>query len=323
MIEIKNISMVFDNKPAHRIIKSEWNGTDTEELKPRDKALDCVTMEIPDGCIYGFVGFNGAGKSTLMRLICGIYKPTSGNILIDTKESFNNPEAKSNVFFVNDETIEFTDFTLDKMRKYYAGYYPQFDHQLFQQLAARLELPVNRKLSTFSKGMKRQAVVLVGLACHTKYLILDEAFDGLDPSMRDLIKKLIKEEIRKRNSTLIISSHNVAEIGDLCDKVMRLSKGKLIFADEVANVKTSYKKYQLVNIDHTITSQEIEAAGIYPQKYSAVGKVVRIIVKDSDNASEQLILTEKLSMIKTDLCEEIPLDLEEIMVYDTSAGEVK
>jgi len=323
MIEIKNISMSFDNKPAHRIIKSEWKGTDTEELKPRDKALDSVTMEIPDGCIYGFVGFNGAGKSTLMRLICGIYRPTSGNILIDTKEAFNNPEAKSNVFFVNDETIEYTNFTLDKMRKYYAGYYPQFDHQLFQKLAVRLELPVNRKLSTFSKGMKRQAVVLVGLACHTKYLILDEAFDGLDPSMRDLIKRIIKEEIRKRNSTLIISSHNVAEIGDLCDKVMRLSKGRLVFADEVANVRTSYKKYQLVDLKHTITAAEIESAGIHPEKYSAVGKVVRIIVKDSDDAAEQLMLTEKLSMIKTDLCEEIPLDLEEIMVYDKNAGEVQ
>lgn len=317
MIEISDISMVFDNKPAHRLKKSDNAGLYTEEMKPRDKALDSVTMEIPDGCIYGFVGFNGAGKSTLMRLICGIYKPTSGAVYIDSKNTFDNPEAKSNIFFVNDETIEYTDFTLDKMRKYYSGYYPQFDHKLFQELAYKLELPLNRKLSTFSKGMKRQAVVLIGLACHTKYLILDEAFDGLDPSMRDLIKKIIKEEIRKRNSTLIISSHNVAEIGDLCDKVMRLTKGKLVFADELVNVKTSYVKYQLVNLERTISREEIEQAGIKPEKYSPAGKVVRIIVKNSDD------LSENLGKIDTVLCEEIPLDLEEIFVYEKNPEEAE
>lgn len=310
MIEIKDISMSFNNKPAHKIRNSEWNEKEAEELKPREKALDSVSMEIPDGCIYGFTGFNGAGKSTLMRLICGIYRPSSGKILIDSESSFDNPAAKENIFFVNDETIEYTDFTLEKMRKYYSGYYPQFDHSLFKKLACKLELPVDRKLSTFSKGMKRQAVVLIGLSCHTKYLILDEAFDGLDPSMRNLIKEIIKEEIRKRNSTLIISSHNVAEIGDLCDKVMRLSKGRLVFADEVEKVKTDYVKYQLVNTDHVITQEEITEAGICPEKYTAAGKVVRVIVRNSNN------LDEKIRSIDAVLCEEIPLDLEEIFVYD-------
>ena len=316
MIEINNITMIFDNKPAHKLKKSDKPVFD-EEMKPRKKALDAVTMEIPDGCIYGFVGFNGAGKSTLMRLICGIYKPSSGTILVDSESSFDNPNAKSNIFFVNDETIEYTDFTLDKMRRYYSGYYPQFDHELFERLAYTLELPMNRKLSTFSKGMKRQSVVLIGLACHTKYLILDEAFDGLDPSMRDMIKKIIREEIKKRKSTLIISSHNVAEIGDMCDKVMRLTRGKLVFADELENVKTNYRKFQLVNLEHTISIEEIEAAGIKPEKYSQAGKVVRIIVRDSDDISE------KLRSIETVLCEEIPLDLEEIFVYDKNAEEVK
>lgn len=317
MIEIKDITMVFDNKPAHSLKKSDGKAAEAEETKPREKALDSVSMEIPDGCIYGFVGFNGAGKSTLMRLICGIYKPTSGSILIDSESSFDNPKAKSNIFFVNDETIEYTDFTLDKMRKYYAGYYPQFDSELFRSLASRLELPLNRKLSTFSKGMKRQAVVLIGLSCHTKYLILDEAFDGLDPSMRDMIKKIIREEIRKRNSTLIISSHNVAEIGDLCDKVMRLTKGRLVFADELENVKTSYVKYQLVNLERTITSEEISEAGITAEKYSAAGKVVRIIVRHSED------LADRLGRLDTVLCEEIPLDLEEIFVYDKNSEEVQ
>ncbi|MDD6826091.1 MAG: ABC transporter ATP-binding protein [Oscillospiraceae bacterium] len=317
MIEIKDITMIFDNKPAHKLRNRDGEGSEAEETKPREKALDSVTMEIPDGCIYGFVGFNGAGKSTLMRLICGIYKPTSGKILVDSESSYDNPNAKSNIFFVNDETIEYTDFTLDKMRKYYSGYYPQFDHELFRQLAHKLELPLNRKLSTFSKGMKRQSVVLIGLACHTKYLILDEAFDGLDPSMRDMIKKIIKEEIRKRNSTLIVSSHNVAEIGDMCDKVMRLTKGQLVFADELVNVKTNYKKYQLINLERAVSREDIENAGIVPEKYSSAGHVVRIIVKDSDD------LDEKLKGIDTILCEEIPLDLEEIFVYDSNKEEGK
>lgn len=317
MIEIKDITMIFDNKPAHKLRNRDSEGSEAEETKPREKALDSVTMEIPDGCIYGFVGFNGAGKSTLMRLICGIYKPTSGEILVDSESSYDNPNVKSNIFFVNDETIEYTDFTLDKMRKYYSGYYPQFDHELFSQLAHKLELPLNRKLSTFSKGMKRQSVVLIGLACHTKYLILDEAFDGLDPSMRDMIKKIIREEIRKRNSTLIVSSHNVAEIGDMCDKVMRLTKGQIVFADELVNVRTNYKKYQLINLECAVSREDIENAGIVPEKYSSAGHVVRIIVKDSDD------LDEKLKGIDTILCEEIPLDLEEIFVYDNNKEEGK
>lgn len=315
MIEIKDVSMVFDNRPAHKLKKTVSQNVETEETQPRGKALDSVTMEIPDGCIYGFVGFNGAGKSTLMRLICGIYRPTGGSILIDGQSSFDNPIAKSDIFFVNDETIEYTNFTLYKMSKYYSGYYPQFDHEAFNKLAHFLELPMNRKLSTFSKGMKRQAVVIIGLSCHTKYLILDEAFDGLDPSMRTLIKNIISDEIKSRNSTLIISSHNVAEIGDMCDKVMRLSKGKLIFADELENVKTDFTKYQLVNIEHTISRQEFEELGIALEKYSSAGKVVQIIVKKSDD------IPEKLSHINTVLCEELPLDLEEIFVFDKEDGD--
>lgn len=311
MIDISDISMIFDNKPYHGKVKfiSE-KGDDIEEAAPREKALDSVSFQIPDGCIYGFTGFNGAGKSTLMRIICGVYKPTSGTVKVDGLISFDNPAAKEKMFFVNDETIEYSDFTLDRLMKYYSNYYPQFDREMLFRLGKELELPFNRKLSTFSKGMKRQAIVLIGLSCHTKYLILDEAFDGLDPAMRKMIKDIIIQEVRANGTTLIVSSHNVLEIGDMCDKVMRLSKGKLIFSDRITAIESSIKKYQIIADDRIITPENLSDAGIKYDDYSRDGHVVKIIVSDNENTED------KIKMLEPLFYEELPLNLEEVFIYD-------
>ncbi len=311
MIDISDVSMVFENKPYHGKVKyiSE-KGADIEESAPREKALDSVSFQIPESCIYGFTGFNGAGKSTLMRIICGVYKPTSGTVKVDGLISFNNPAAKEKLFFVNDETIEYSDFTLDRLMKYYSGYYPQFDRELLFKLGKQLELPFNRKLSTFSKGMKRQSIVLIGLSCHTKYLILDEAFDGLDPAMRKMIKEIIVDEVRTNGTTLIVSSHNVLEIGDMCDKVMRLSKGKLVFSDRASAVESSVKKYQMISGDRIITPENIKDAGINFDDYSRDGHVIKIIVSDNDNTEDKIRMLEPL------FYEELPLNLEEVFIYE-------
>lgn len=311
MIDISDITMIFDNKPYHGSVKyiSE-KGNDIEESAPREKALDSVSFQIPDSCIYGFTGFNGAGKSTLMRIICGVYKPTSGTVKVDGEISFNNPSAKEKIFFVNDETIEYSDFTLDRLMKYYSGYYPDFDKEMLFKLGKQLELPFNRKLSTFSKGMKRQAIVSIGLSCHTKYLILDEAFDGLDPAMRKKIKDIIIQEVREQGTTLIVSSHNVLEIGDMCDKVMRLSKGKLVFSDRASEVDSTVKKYQIIAGDRIITPENITNAGISFENYSREGHVIKIIVSDYENIEDKIITLEPLYY------EELPLNLEEVFIYE-------
>lgn len=277
----------------------------------REKALDNVSLIIPDGCIYGFLGSNGAGKSTLMRMICGVYRTDEGSIKIDGQEVFDNSEAKSSVFFVNDETIEYMGFTLESLMRYYRNYYSEtFSWGKFTHLASVLGLPMNSPLSTFSKGMKRQAVVIIGLACGTKYLMLDEAFDGLDPAMRNMVKNIILDEIRGRNATLLVSSHNIHEIGEMCDRAMLIHEGRLIFADELNNIKGRFVKYQLAALDHTITAEEISAAGLNITRYSATGKVVQIILKGTADTEE------KLRSIKADLIEQIPLTLEEIFIYE-------
>ncbi|MDE6746960.1 MAG: ABC transporter ATP-binding protein [Oscillospiraceae bacterium] len=281
------------------------------ESKHREKALDNVSLVIPDSCIYGFLGSNGAGKSTLMRMICGVYRTDEGSIKIDGQEVFDNSEAKSSVFFVNDETIEYTGFTLESLMMYYRNYYPAtFDTGKFKHLASVLGLPLNSPLSTFSKGMKRQSVVIIGLASCAKYLMLDEAFDGLDPAMRAMVKNIILDEIRGRNATLIVSSHNVHEIGELCDRAMLIHNGKIIFADELENIRGRFVKYQLASLNHTITQEEISAAGLETVQYKAVGNVVQIIVKGSNDTYE------KVSAVGADLAEQIPLTLEEIFIYE-------
>lgn len=305
MIEISNASMIFENENV-----SLFGKKTPDDFKHRSKALDDVSLTIPDGCIYGFLGSNGAGKSTLMRMICGVYKTDIGSIKIDGQEVYDNPEAKKNIFFVNDETIEYTSYTLSELMNYYRNYYEGFDDDTYKRLLNVLKLPEKSPLSTFSKGMKRQAVAVIGLACRTKYLMLDEAFDGLDPAMRTVIKDMILEEIRSRNATLIISSHNIREIGELCDRAMLIHCGKLVFADEISNIRSRFRKLQLVSLSHVITKEEIAEAEIGVMQYKAEGSVIQIIVKDYEG------LDDKLNGLDTDLLEQIPLSLEEIFIYE-------
>lgn len=329
MIEISNVSMVFESpkqifKTKNAALMQPLNISGVPfgsypAAEPsrwgvgRDKALDNVSLTIPDGCIYGFLGSNGAGKSTLMRMICGVYKTENGSIKVDGQEVYDNSAAKEKIFFVNDETIEYMNFTLSSLMSYYKNYYYQtFDKDTFFRLAGVLNLPLDRPMSMFSKGMKRQAVVIIGLACCTKYLMLDEAFDGLDPAMRILVKNIILDEIRKRNASLIVSSHNIAEIGELCDRVMFIHNGKTVFADELDKVKMRFAKYQLVSRDHIITQEEIAALGINVQQYKAVGSVIHIITKDGDLAEE------KLRSLNAELVERIPLTLEEVFIHELS-----
>lgn len=321
MIEISNVSMVFENAERRFWTPKADVPAEAGDLPQavskgsrgggREKALDDVSLTIPDGCIYGFLGSNGAGKSTLMRMICGVYKTDSGSIKIDGEEVYDNSSAKSSVFFVNDETIEYTGFTLESLMKYYGNYYSDtFDPDTFKRLAGVLDLPSGRPLSTFSKGMKRQAVVIIGLACRTKYLMLDEAFDGLDPAMRAMIKDIILDEIRGRNATLLVSSHNVHEIGELCDRAMLLHNGKIVFADELDKIKGRFEKYQLASLSHTLTREEIAASGLDITQYKATGRVVQVIVKGGAEAEQKML------SIGAELTEQIPLTLEEIFIYE-------
>lgn len=300
MIEIKNVSLTFKGGALDK--------------KKGFTALDDVSITVPDGCIYGFLGSNGAGKSTLMRMICGIYKTEQGSITIDGEEVYDNPEAKKKIFFVNDETVQYADFTLEGLRKYYRSYYPDFSDEVYERLTAKLGLPTNKRMAEFSKGMKRQAVVIIGLSCMTKCLMLDEAFDGLDPAMRKVVKEMIVDEMLDRGATMIVSSHNVAEINELCDRAMLIHKGKLIFADEIDEIRSGFRKVQLVDKKRVVPRGELELMGLRVMEYSATGRVAQAIIKGTETE-----IDEKISSLGIDIAETIPLTLEEIFIYELQA----
>lgn len=293
MIEIKDLSLTFKNADEDH------------------EALKAVTLDIPEGCIYGFVGSNGAGKSTLLRVISGIYRPDSGSVTIDETEVYDRPQAKENIFFVSDETVQFSRLTVNDLKSFYQSSYPTFDDKVFDDLISKLNLPRKKPLSQFSKGMKRQAIVAAALACRTKYILLDEAFDGLDPAMRRLIRTMIVDDIFDRGATLIVSSHNVTEIGELCDRAMLLHKGEVIFAKDIDDVREGFEKVQIALPDGELDRTVIENAGVEVLSFKTLGRVSTVITK-GDKAD----ITAKLSALSPAVLELVPLTLEEIFIYE-------
>lgn len=182
-------------------------------------ALENLSTTIESGSIYGLVGSNGAGKSTLLHLLAGIYRPTSGSIEIDGQPVYENSACKQQIFFIPDEIYQQPGASMESMAKLYACLYTQWSQQRYEQLVQRFPIDPKRKLSTCSKGMRRQIAIILGMSCMPKYLLLDEAFDGLDPVIRVAVRKLISDDVIERGITVLIASHNLRELEDLCDQV--------------------------------------------------------------------------------------------------------
>lgn len=293
MIEIKDLSLTFKNADEDH------------------EALKAVTLDIPEGCIYGFVGSNGAGKSTLLRVISGIYRPDSGSVTIDGKAVYDQPQAKENIFFVSDETVQFSRLSVNDLKGFFKLTYPRFDEEVFDELVTKLDLPRKKPLSQFSKGMKRQAIVAAALACRTKYILLDEAFDGLDPAMRKLIRTMIVDDIFDRGATLVVSSHNITEIGELCDKAMLLHKGEVIFAKDIDDVREGFEKVQIALPEGELDRSAIENAGVEVLSFKKLGRISTVMAK-----GEKADITAKLSALSPAVLELVPLTLEEIFIYE-------
>jgi len=194
-------------------------------------ALDRLDCTIPKGAVYGLVGSNGAGKSTFIRLLSGIYQPDEGRVTLDAADIYENREAKAQIVVVPDELFFLPQASMNRMADLYARCFPHFSHEYFEALVALFQLDPKKAIRTFSKGMKRQAAIILAMACRPNYLLLDEAFDGLDPTMRDLVRKIIARDVSERDTTVVISSHSLRELEDTCDWLALLHKGKLIFED--------------------------------------------------------------------------------------------
>lgn len=274
-------------------------------------ALDNVSLSIPEGCVYGMVGSNGAGKSTLLRVINGIYRPESGTVTLDGAPVWENPAVKRRTVFVSDEPYFEPGANLKRMAAMYGSLRPGFDAALFNRLAAEFELPLKKPVGAFSKGMKRQAAVLLALSVDADYYFFDETFDGFDPVVRSRVRQLVNRYIIDRGVTAMLTSHSLRELEDVCDRLALLHKGGVILDSEVSDLKTSLFKVQLAyNADY---GKEI-FDGIEVLEFEKNGSVCTAVVKgDREEVRARL---EATSPVLLDI---LPLSLDEVFRFELSA----
>lgn len=289
------------------------------ELKNVDKkfrdiqAADHITASVREGMIFGLVGSNGAGKSTLLRMICGVIKPDSGEVLADGAPVYENPDVKSQICFLSDSPYYFANADIEEMRDYYMTLYPSFDRKLFVSLVKKFGLEPKRKISSFSKGMKKQVSILLGLCAKTKYLLCDETFDGLDPVVRQAVKSLFASEIMNRDFTPVISSHNLRELEDICDSVGLLHRGKLLLTQELDQIKANICKLQCVIPDPHREQEMISALHII--RMERTGSLLTMTVRGT--REKALALAQDSGAV---FAETVPLTLEEIFISETEVA---
>ena len=276
------------------------------------KALDNIVATIQEGSIFGLIGTNGAGKSTLLRVISGVLKPDTGMALIDGENVYENPQAKAKIFFLPDNAYFFQNATAKTMAEYYQVIYPQFDMERFREMVSGFGLEFTRKLSTFSKGMKRQVALLLGVCAGTKYLICDESFDGLDPVMRQLLKRVISERAAERQMTVVIASHNLRELEDFCDHVGLIHKGGVVFEQELDELKLGIHKVQAVYrpaLDSEALEELRDTLDII--KLEIQGSMVRFVARGSQEEIDRVMQHRNTIFYET-----LPLSLEEVFISE-------
>lgn len=295
MIEIQNVSKSFGDV----------------------RAIQDISLNIKENQVFGLVGTNGAGKSTLLRMMAGVLKPDAGQLTIDGETVFDHPNAKKNLVFIADDQYFFLNSTPYEMEDYYRNVYEDFQHERFLKLLGEFGLDGKRKIRNFSKGMKRQLALLLGICTNTKYLFCDESFDGLDPVMRQSIKSLFASDMVERGLTPVIASHNLRELEDICDHVGLLHKGGVLLSEDLENLKLGIQRIQIVFRD----GQEAESAERLGQKFrvlnhTATGKVETFTLRGEEQEINSFIME-----LEPKYYEALPLTLEEIFIAETeSAG---
>lgn len=289
MIKAMNLTKKFENKVA----------------------LNNLSCEIPKGCIYGLVGSNGAGKSTFLRLITGIYKPTEGVATIDDMPVFDNPKAKEKQIFVPDELYFLPQASMNTMARLYSSVYDKFSFERYKNLTNTFGLNPKISINNFSKGMKRQAATILALSTMPDYIFFDETFDGLDPVMRSLVKKVIYNDVCERNATAVISSHSLRELEDTCDQLALLHNGKIIFESDIQNIKTSLFKVQIA-FENDYAKDIFN--GIEMLIFAKKGSVSNFIVRGEKDDT-----IARLKALNPILLDVLPLSLEEVFIYEMEA----
>ncbi|MDD3693035.1 MAG: ABC transporter ATP-binding protein [Oscillospiraceae bacterium] len=271
-------------------------------------ALNGINCDIPKSCVYGMVGSNGAGKSTFLRLISGVYQPDGGSITIDGEQVFENPQIKSRIAYIADETFFLPGANLERMARFYAAGYKSFDMPYFKYLADKFNLSTKKPINSFSKGMKRQAAAILALCRRADYYLFDETFDGLDPVMRKTVRSLICEQVSEYSATAVITSHSLRELEDTCDQLALLHRGGVVLQSDVERLKTTLFKIQVAfNMEYG--PEKFEDFDILNFKKN--GSVINMIVRGDKEQTKT-----RLQLMKPILIDILPLTLEEVFTYE-------
>ena len=280
MFEIKNVTKTFGNF----------------------KALDDLSMTVPAGTVYGLVGPNGAGKSTIIRHLTGVYRPDSGSITMDDQPVYENPAQKARIGYIPDDVFYFPSASLEEMRRYYRSIYPKFDDALFDRLYEIFQLPKKGQMRRFSKGMQKQAAFHLTICTRPDVMVLDEPVDGLDPVMRRQVWNLILSDVAQRGTTVLISSHNLRELEDICDHVGIMDHGKMLLERSLADMQGATHKLQIVGD---------APEGLDILHKSASGRLKTLILR-----GDALEISRQVAAVKPAYFDVLPLSLEEIFIYE-------
>jgi ABC-2 type transport system ATP-binding protein len=289
MIEVKNVVKSFDGL----------------------RALDGLSITVPDGAVYGLVGPNGAGKSTIIRHLAGIYRQDSGEVLIGGEPVYENPEVKERIAYIPDDVFYYTQATIRDMMKFYRDLYPRFDAAGFEKLGEAFALDPKRPVRKLSKGQQKQAAFWLALSMRPDIVILDEPVDGLDPVMRRQVWSLLLEDVAERGTTVLVSSHNLRELEDVCDHVGIMNRGRMLLERSLSELQDNIVKIQLAFAEETPLPEDLQIL-----HRSETGRLQQLILRGK--AEE---LQTKLTACRPLFLDVLPLTLEEIFIYELGGAE--
>lgn len=272
------------------------------------KAIDNLSLRLEEGHIFGMLGTNGAGKSTLLRVMSGILKADAGAVLLDDMPVYENTEAKRQICYLSDEPAFLPNASIAEMGRMQAAYYPDFDPVKLEELCKRFTLPMNERITSFSKGTQKRAQICLGLALNPKVLLCDETFDGLDPVMRDSFKKVLSEETIDRGLITVLAGHNQQEMEDICDSVGFIHEGKLVCSGDLDTLLGDVHRVQLIPAEEMADE---DFAPFCPLRLQRQGKLCVMTLR-----GDEAQLNEELMKLNPLFMEFLPLSLEEIFILE-------
>lgn len=291
MIEIKNLTKKFDKVVA----------------------VNNMCLDIKDGTVLGLVGSNGSGKSTLLRLLSGVYQPDSGSILVNEKSLFDNPAAKGECYFIPDFPFFYNNSTIDSTAFLYRDLYPNWSEEQFNHYCSVFPIKRDQRIINMSKGMQRQAALILALSTRPKYLFLDEIFDGLDPVVRHLLKKILINHVSENNMTVVIASHNLRELEDLCDRVCLMHKGTMLMEREIDSLRLGLRKVQIAF--SVVPELQNLFEGINVINVWRNGNIFNVTIRGTEED-----FMPKLNALNPVYVSAMPLTLEEIFISEMGAA---